>query len=196
MPAISLPTGLKPFVLKTARLLLRSYEAADAADFFSVLDQDRARLQASFPDRLRAVPTLAAAAGQLAAFADDWHTGRFYVFGIWHLLTRNYLGDICLMPQPGSQAEIGYYLAPAAEGHGYAREALEAVVQFGFEQVGVARLLIRCFVDNVRGQQVAQAQGFCPQQPEPALHTPPRFRFSFWDSRPQPAAILHFVRTR
>jgi RimJ/RimL family protein N-acetyltransferase len=185
---------LPALTLETARLQLRPYEAADAAAFFAVLDQSRARLHLSFPDRLRAVPTLAAAAGQMRLFAQDWHTGRFYVFGIWHRESHAYLGDICIMPQRGDQAEIGYYLAEAAEGQGHAREALAAIVQFGFEQVQAGRLLIRCFADNVRAQQVAQAHGFqllTKEGPER-----PWFRFSFWDSEPPKPAILHFIRTR
>ena len=66
-------------VLETPRLLLRPYEPTDAAAFFGVLDQSRERLKASFPDRLRAVPTLVQAPAQLAAFADDWRTGHVYV---------------------------------------------------------------------------------------------------------------------
>jgi RimJ/RimL family protein N-acetyltransferase len=184
---------LPALTLETARLQLRPYEAADAAAFFAVLDQSRARLHLSFPDRLRAVPTLAAAAGQLGLFAQDWRTGRFYVFGIWHRESQTYLGDICIMPQRGDQAEIGYYLAEAAEGQGYAREALAAIVQFGFEQVQAGRLLIRCFADNARAQQVALAHSFqllTTEEPER-----PWFRFSFWDSEPQKPAILHFIRT-
>lgn len=188
-PALS----LKPLVLETARLRLRPYEEADATAFFEVLDQSRERLQLSFPDRLRAVPTLAEASAQLAAFAQDWRTGRFYVFGIWHLESQAYLGDICLMPQRDGQAEIGYYLAPAAEGQGYAREALGAIVQFGVERVQAARLLIRCFVDNVRAQQVAQAQGFQLQIQEPSPDALPWFHFGFRERQRQPA-ILYFVR--
>jgi ribosomal-protein-alanine N-acetyltransferase len=188
--------SLKPLVLETARLRLRPYQAADATDFFTLLDQNRDRLQASFPDRLRSVPTLDAAPAQLAAFADDWRTGRFYVFGIWHSVSQAYLGDICLMPQRAGQAEIGYYLAPEAEGQGYAREALAAITQFGFEQVGVKHLLIRCFADNLKGQQVAQSQGFCLQDQPPVAAALPRLRFSFWDSHPQRPPILYFVRDR
>ena len=99
----------------------------------------------------------------LRTFADDWRTGRFYVFGIWHRATATYVGDICLMPQQSAQAEIGYYLAAAAEGQGYAREALAAVVGFGFAVVGSQRLLVRCFADNTRGQAVARALGFEPE---------------------------------
>lgn len=153
--------------LYTARLCLRPYEPADADAFFALLDADRARFLASFPDRIQAVRTPAEATAALDAFADDWRTGRFYVFGLWHRATTAYLGDICLMPQARGQAEIGYYLAAAAEGHGFAREALAAVVGFGFGPVGGQRLLIRCYADNARGQAVARAAGF-------QLETPPK----------------------
>ncbi len=161
--------------LLTPRLCLRPYEPADADGFFALLDADRGRFRASFPDRLRAVRVPADAAVALRDFANDWHTGRFYVFGIWHRFTSAYLGDICLMPQLQGRAEIGYYLAAAAEGHGYAREALVAVIGFGFGTVGSQRLLIRCYVDNARGQAVARAAGF---QPEASPKRPTWFRNS------------------
>ena len=150
--------------LLTARLCLRPYELADADAFFALLDGERARFFASFPDRLGAVHELSDAVTLLRAFGEDWHSGRFYVFGIWHRANAAYLGDICLMPQSKGQAEIGYYLAAAAEGQGYAREALTAVTAFGFETVGSLRLLIRCYADNTRGQAVACAAGFQREQ--------------------------------
>lgn len=181
-------------VLETDRLLLRPYEPTDADVFFTVLDESRARLKASFPDRLRAVKTLADAPAQLAAFTDDWRTGRFYVLGIWRRETLAYLGDICLMPQRNGQAEIGYYLAAEAEGHGYAREALAAVCRFGFgPPVEAQRLLIRCFADNVRAQGVARALGFALQATQ-APEAPAWLRLSFWESRSPQPPILHFVR--
>lgn len=161
--------------LLTARLCLRPYEPADAAAFFALLDADRARLRLSFPDRLEVLTTLADAPAALAAFAQDWQTGRFYVFGIWHRTTAAYLGDICLMPQAKGQAEIGYYLSISAQGYGYAREALSAVVDFGFGTVGSQRLLIRCYATNARGQRVARAVGF---QPEALPKRPSWLRYS------------------
>lgn len=161
--------------LLTSRLCLRPYESTDAAQFFALLDADRNRFRPSFPDRLQAVQELADADVALRAFAQDWETGRFYVFGIWSRHSGAYLGDICLMPQTQGKAEIGYYLALQAEGHGYAREALAAVVRFGFDAVNCQRLLIRCYADNPRGQAVAQAIGF---QPEAQPKRPMWFRNS------------------
>ncbi|MDQ2772600.1 MAG: GNAT family N-acetyltransferase [Bacteroidota bacterium] len=176
--------------LYTERLCLRPYEPADADEFFALLHADRPRFLPSFPDRLQAVSSAADAHVAIRTFADDWRTGRFYVFGIWHRATAAYVGDICLMPQRASQAEIGYYLAAAAEGQGYAREALTAIADFGFGVVGCPRLLVRCFRDNKRGQAVARAVGF---QPEPPPRRPVWFRNSdalahimrFWLTRDQ-----------
>ena len=151
--------------LHTERLHLRPYEPADADAFFALLHADRARFQPSFPDRLQTVRSAADAHAALHAFADDWRTGRFYVFGIWHRASAEYVGDICLMPQQKGQAEIGYYLAAAAEGRGFAREALAAVIDFGFETVGSQQLLVRCYLNNARGQAVARAAGFVPEPP-------------------------------
>ncbi len=161
--------------LYTERLCLRPYEPADADAFFGLLHADRLRFQSSFPDRLLAVRVPADAVASLLTFANDWATGRFYVFGIWHRATAAYVGDICLMPQQKGQAEIGYYLAAAAEGQGFAREALAAIIDFGFELVGSQRLLVRCYASNVRGQAVARAVGF---QLEPPLKRPLWFRHS------------------
>ena len=172
--------------LLTARLLLRPYEPTDADDFFGLLHQNRPRLHVSFPDRLSSVPTLAEAPAALAAFAADWQSGRFYVLGLWRRETGAYLGDICLMPQTSEQGEIGYYLAQEAEGQGYAREALAEVCRFGFETLGVRRLLIRCFADNVRGHAVALAAGF-------HLETPP-VRFAWFRNADAVSHIHRFVR--
>ena len=149
--------------LLTARLCLRPYELTDAPAFFDLLDAGRARFRPSFPDRLQAVRVPADAHTAIRAFVGDWQTGRFYVFGIWHNDSAAYLGDICIMPQTKGQAEIGYYLAAEAEGQGYAREALAAVVGFGFGVADCQRLLIRCYADNERGQTVARAVGFQPE---------------------------------
>ena len=162
---VFLPIMLPRAPLLTSRLCLRPYEPADAGAFFKLLDDERTRFQASFPDRLQTVRAPVDAHAALRDFANDWQTGRFYVFGIWHRATTAYLGDICLMPQNRGQAEIGYYLAAAAEGQGYAREALAAVVGFGFGAVGSQRLLIRCYANNERGQVVARALGFQLESP-------------------------------
>jgi RimJ/RimL family protein N-acetyltransferase len=46
------------------------------------------------------------------------------------------------------QAEIGWCLDPAQQGHGYATEAMREVVRICFEDLGVRRLTANAFADN------------------------------------------------
>jgi len=177
------PPPLTPIV--TARLTLRPYQHTDEAVFFAVLDQNRFRLKSSFPARVAAVQTRADAARTLVQFAQDWRSGRLYVFGIWHRETGAYLGDISLRPswQEPLSAEIGYYLAAAAEGYGYAREALAAAVQFAFSpHLRAHHLTLRCQRTNPRSIAVAEAVGF------QAVST----RRRLWPLRGKEAEILHY----
>ncbi|TGE10103.1 GNAT family N-acetyltransferase [Hymenobacter fodinae] len=160
--------------LLSARLTLRPYLPSDQAAFFQVIDEDRPRLRPAFPNREASVQHLPDAATVLAMFAQDWQAGRLYVFGIWHTQTQAYLGDISLKPNWTTpiSAEIGYYLSAAAEGHGYAREALAAIVPFGFTTLRAERLLIRCRADNPRSCAVAESAAFTPLPPRPRLLQP------------------------
>lgn len=162
-----LPT-LPPAPLRTARLLLRPYLLTDAPVFFALLSAEAERLQAAFPRRVAAVRSYADAEQQLRLFAEQWRQRRLLVWGIWQLETGQYLGDISLQPEsPRIQTgEIGYYLAAAAEGQGYAREALAAVVRFAFEQLDTRLLTLRSRPDNHRSQATAAALGFRRVGPE------------------------------
>jgi ribosomal-protein-alanine N-acetyltransferase len=174
--------------LLTARLLLRPYEPADAPAFAALLLANQVRIQVSFPERVRAVQTPEGALASVQNFMHDWRTGRFYVLGIWQRETGHYLGDICLLPHPPTGGEIGYYLAAEAEGQGYAREALEAVVALGFETLGLVSLTVRCYVSNERAQAVARAIGFQEEVPPPK---------SFWFRMLHSSeGIRRFVLTR
>jgi RimJ/RimL family protein N-acetyltransferase len=46
------------------------------------------------------------------------------------------------------QAEIGWCLAPAHEGHGYATEAVRELLAIAFEGLGLRRVVANCFAEN------------------------------------------------
>jgi len=56
--------------------------------------------------------------------------------------------------------EIGYWVASARAGRGYATEAGAAVVAFGFDALGLYRLELRAGVENLASQRVAEKLGF------------------------------------
>jgi RimJ/RimL family protein N-acetyltransferase len=47
-----------------------------------------------------------------------------------------------------AQAELGWVLDPAHTGHGYAIQAVRALLRYCFEDLGVRRVSANCFLDN------------------------------------------------
>ncbi|MEV7609642.1 GNAT family protein [Microbacterium sp. NPDC089320] len=60
----------------------------------------------------------------------------------------------------GGEAELGYWVAPAARGNGYLVEAARAVVDWGFDELGLARLGWRAVAGNIPSARAARSLGF------------------------------------
>ena len=58
-----------------------------------------------------------------------------------------------------SQAELGWALDPAYTGHGYATEAVRELLRFGFEDLGVRRIIASCFADNTASWRLMERVG-------------------------------------
>jgi ribosomal-protein-alanine N-acetyltransferase len=59
------------------------------------------------------------------------------------------------------EAELGYELSPAYWGQGYATEAAEAMMSFGFETLGLHRICAYTVAENVASQRVMERLGMC-----------------------------------
>lgn len=72
------------------------------------------------------------------------------------------------MGQPGmperTEAEIGYIFDPAYGGHGYAAEAVTAMVAYTFDQLGVRRITAGCFADNQASVRLLEKVGMRREQ--------------------------------
>jgi len=58
------------------------------------------------------------------------------------------------------RAELGYWLAPALWGQGYVTEAARALVQYGFDIVGLHKVTVGCVERNVGSRRVIEKIGF------------------------------------
>lgn len=65
-----------------------------------------------------------------------------------------------LMPRGEERAELGYWLGRPYHGRGYGREAVGAIVEFGFCQLGLAEIEACCFEGNVRSLAILRGLGF------------------------------------
>ena len=57
------------------------------------------------------------------------------------------------------RAEIGWCLDPAYQGRGYAREAVEALIEVCFEALGLRRVVANCFADNTASWRLMERLG-------------------------------------
>jgi RimJ/RimL family protein N-acetyltransferase len=91
-----------------------------------------------------------------------WLAGQRADFAIREATTDAYAGEIGLYYEqpPTRQAMIGYDVAPAFRRRGFATRATRLVAAWGFEHVGLARLVAGTAPDNIGSQRVLEAVGF------------------------------------
>lgn len=130
----------------TERLTLRPASAADAEAMFAY------RSDASVARWMTLLPT------DLVAWRADF--GSRHPYALMIELDGEPIGDLFLKTEDAwSQAEVrdratdvlaevGWCLAPAHEGRGYATEAVRDLLSVAFEGLGLHRVVAHCFADN------------------------------------------------
>ena len=144
-----------PLPLQTERLVIRPYRDDDATALHEVFGS---------PEVMRWTPSppskdVAETAQRLArtmAFTARQPPG----FGLWALELKTpseFLGQVGLFPVEGKgpEVEVAYELAPRVWGHGYATEAARALVEYGFGELGLRRIVALILPDNARSRNVA-----------------------------------------
>jgi len=146
--------------LETERLVLRRFTMADADDLVN-LDAD--------PDVMRyvtgGVPTSRdeIETEVLPTFLDYYQ--RYEGFGFWAAVekaTGEFLGWFHFRPVPDAvpgQVDLGYRLRKSAWGKGYATEGSRALIDKGFTEFGVQRVIAEAMVINAASRRVMEKAG-------------------------------------
>jgi RimJ/RimL family protein N-acetyltransferase len=154
--------GLKPVILTTERLKLRWMDEHDIAAHFAVFsDPEVTRYWSGAPwtDIARSAEAIAAT---VAAYAD----GSGLRFGIElqkdEGLRGELIGNVSLhhFVEQNRRCDIGYALASRHWGQGYATEALEAMVRYGFEVLDLNRIEADVDPLNIGSARVLEKLGF------------------------------------
>lgn len=145
----------------TERLTLRGFETADRPAYAALRGD---------PEVVRYLPGGEAlvpfaeeiAASRIAAFREGWKRG----FGVWAVTgtaTGEFMGQAGLAAMERSDdIEVLYALARPYWGKGYAREAAAAALRFGFETLGLARIVGFVVPGNQASVRVLEAVGLRP----------------------------------
>ncbi|RYP87091.1 N-acetyltransferase [Nocardioides guangzhouensis] len=102
------------------------------------------------------------------AAADDPHDHSVAAVLEGVLIGTVSLSVVDGMGQPAmperTEADLGYTFDPAYAGHGYATEAVTAVVDHAFGELGVRRITAGCFADNLASVRILEKIGMRREQ--------------------------------
>jgi ribosomal-protein-alanine N-acetyltransferase len=144
--------------LTTARLRLRAWRDADLPAFAALSDD--ARVMEFMPKRLSLDESAA-----VAVRLRDYHLAPGYRHWVVEVPgVAAFIGLVSLKPPPFEAAftpcvEIGWRLAAAWWGQGYATEAARRVLRHGFETCGLTEIVAFTTVANQRSRALMERLG-------------------------------------
>jgi len=146
-----------PQELRTARLLLRSFEREDIPALVRLAG---AREVATTTVQIPHPYTEEDARNFVAKAEEDFRAGHCVAFAISILQGQELCGAIGLHPTvEHERAELGYWVGVPFWGRGFATEAARAVVAFGFQTLNLRRIYAHHFAGNTASQRVLEKIG-------------------------------------
>jgi RimJ/RimL family protein N-acetyltransferase len=147
-----------PIIVETKRLRLRPLREKDALAFFDMWSDPETVRYFSFPP----MKGVEQAQMRIADKLQSSSNGKSVIFVIESKDSGEVLGD-CGMHNGESRcqrAEIGYCLARQHWGRGYMTEAVDALIEYGFNKVGLRRIEAGIDPRNVPSIHLAERLGF------------------------------------
>lgn len=144
-------------MLETERLTIRPWHVRDAERLFAIRTIPDVAKWLSKPDAWTHIDEAFEAIGRWSKVIDERG-----VLGHWAVVPhdRPPVGSVSLHLTPdGAETTIGWYLHPDSSGHGYAREAAQALLHAALRPGGVDRIWALMWPQNEASAKVALAVG-------------------------------------
>ena len=143
--------------IETIRLILRPFTLADAPEVQRLAsDRNIASTTQNIPHPYED----GMAEEWIGTHQEKYEKGELVNFAITLRSGKSFIGVIGLeINQTDENAELGYWLGKPYWNLGYATEAAEAVVRYGFEVLGLNRIYARHFKRNPASGRVLQKLG-------------------------------------
>lgn len=181
---MDLKTLFTPFpVLNTTRLILRALRPSDLDDLYEY---------ASDPEIDHYVPwerykNFEEARENLNEFLEEYQKDGLGAWGIEHRADQKLIGIIntSIPHRINRRVEVGYTISRAYWNHGLATEALQAVIQFGFEKMELVRMEAVVLPENIASARVLEKAGM---RFEGLIHS-----YQVWRRRPRDLRMYSIV---
>lgn len=145
-------------VIQSERLLLRPFQSNDAQDVFDCWESDpevaRYMFWTSHNDINKTKEWIAFELEQINK--DDW-----YRYAIIEKESGGLIGTgLIYYESEVSSWEIGYNLGQRYWNHGYATEALQAIISFAQDNLGIKEIVGRHAKENIASENIMKKLGF------------------------------------
>jgi ribosomal-protein-alanine N-acetyltransferase len=148
---------MSPFLM-TPRLTLRPLGPRDADAVFAMMSDTETMRFWDWPG-FRERQTVAEI---VDAQLEDMASGRAFYWAVALTPEGKAIGscDLSEIDRHHGRAEIGFLFDRSYWGNGYAREAMEAITAFAFEDLNLQRLWARFHTGNMASQRLLERLGF------------------------------------
>ncbi len=146
--------------IETDRLLLRKFDYSDDESMLRNWVADE-KVQSMYAEPT--YTTKEAVRGLLDKYISGYENPNYYRWAIFEKGGTECVGQIAyfLMDDKNHFGEIEYCIGSDFQRKGYATEATEAAIAYGFETVGLHKVQISHMANNIPSRKVIEKCGFC-----------------------------------
>lgn len=146
-----------PESIVTNRLDLRRYDKVDAGDVAELIGSNRRHLLRNFPELSKSLTTPDEVDRFIAKCGVQWNDKEIYCYGIWTRVPGQLVGQLKVknIRWEVPSAELSYFVGQEFLRHGYASEAITAILSVAFRKLGFNRVYVRIILSNVASTQLA-----------------------------------------
>jgi ribosomal-protein-alanine N-acetyltransferase len=143
--------------LETDRLTLRGMRVSDASDMYEYARRPSVTEYLTWEPHASVEETRE----YLTYVGQRYRTGDFYDWSVVDKETGRMIGTcgFTSFNCPADSAEIGYVLNPAFQGRGLATEAVQRVLQYGFEELNLHRIEAHFIEGNDASRRLMERVG-------------------------------------
>ncbi|MGO4494828.1 GNAT family N-acetyltransferase [Paenibacillus sp. 2RAB27] len=145
------------------RVYIRFLDVSDTDDMLNLMLRNRELFEGVSPKRNESVYTKEVQEKGIENGIKQREEDKRYAFGIFLTETDQLIGDISLFEVqrgPHQKCILGYSMDQAHNGKGYMTKAIQLIMKFAFEEIGLLRVEAGVMPRNVGSMRVLEKAGF------------------------------------
>ena len=140
-------------------LELRTRVSEEAEETFAVIDKNREYLRQWLP-WVDVTQSAEGIRNKIAEWQKAFEDKTDVTLGVY--FSGKYVGNMGLhsINKDNNSSEIGYWLAEDFQGQGIMTDCVRALTDYGFGELGLNRIYIRCAFNNTKSRSIPERLGY------------------------------------